>query len=126
MRDVWPGRWQPLGAAPDAGGTNFAVYSRHAQGVTLCLFDDAGYEEQLPLSQSTHHVWHAYLPGVGPGTRYGYRVDGVFDPVHGSRFNSKKLLTQLRRPSTMPEPRKGPMIVPEPPTIAISDTSTEI
>src|SRR5205823_1840978 len=49
-------------------------------------------EEQVPLSQSTHHVWHAYLPGAVAGTRYGYRVDGVFDPASGSRFNPNKLL----------------------------------
>jgi glycogen operon protein len=89
---VWPGQWQPLGATPDAAGTNFAIYSRHAQAITLCLFDDAGRETRVPLTQSTHHVWHAYIPGVGAGTRYGYRVDGMFDPAHGSRFNPNKLL----------------------------------
>jgi isoamylase len=60
--------------------------------VTLCLFDEAGHEDRLPLRQSTHDVWHGYLPGVGAGARYGYRVDGVFDPMHGSRFNPNKLL----------------------------------
>ncbi len=91
-QQVWPGQWHPLGATPDAAGTNFAVYSRHAEAVWLCLFDDAGHESRLPLTQSTHSVWHGYLPGVGAGTRYGYRVDGVFDPAHGSRFNPNKLL----------------------------------
>ncbi len=78
--DIWPGHWQPLGATVDDGGTNFALFSANATAVDLCLFDDLGIETRVPLRESTFHVWHGYVPGVGAGTRYGYRVDGNFDP----------------------------------------------
>jgi isoamylase len=91
--DNWPGHWQPLGATADDNGTNFALFSEHAESVTLCLFDDAGTETRIPLTDSTNHVWHGYLPGVRPGTRYGFRVGGPFDPGRGLRFNPAKLLT---------------------------------
>ncbi|ABK52454.1 isoamylase [Acidothermus cellulolyticus 11B] len=90
--DVWPGHWWPLGATADEDGTNFAVYSRYAEAVDLCLFDDDGTETRLPLTETTYHVWHGYVPGVRPGTRYGFRVDGPFDPHRGLRFNPSKLL----------------------------------
>ena len=90
--DVWPGDWRPLGATVDEGGTNFAVFSQRAEHVEVCLFDDAGSETRVPLRESTYHIWHGYLPGVQPGTRYGYRVDGPFDPYRGLRFNPAKLL----------------------------------
>lgn len=86
------GRAFPLGATPDPKGTNFAVFSEHGTAVTLCLFDDAGNETRHPLLDRSAHVWHGYLPGVGPGQRYGYRVDGPFDPKAGHRFNPYKLL----------------------------------
>ncbi|MBX6371323.1 MAG: glycogen debranching protein GlgX [Acidothermus sp.] len=89
--EIWPGRESPLGATPDAQGTNFAVYSKNAEAVDLCLFDEDGAEIRLPL-QETHHVWHGYVPGVGPGARYGFRVDGPFEPHRGLRFNPSKLL----------------------------------
>jgi isoamylase len=91
--DIWPGHWQPLGATVDAGGTNFALFSANATAVDLCLFDDSGTETRLPLRQSTFHVWHGYVPGVGAGTRYGYRVDGEFNPSAGAHFNTSKLLS---------------------------------
>ena len=90
--DIWPGHWQPLGATVDDGGTNFALFSANASAVDLCVFDDSGAETRVPLRESTFHVWHGYLPGVGAGTRYGYRVDGAFDPSSGARFNNNKLV----------------------------------
>ncbi|HEY5051203.1 MAG TPA: glycogen debranching protein GlgX [Acidothermaceae bacterium] len=90
--DIWPGHWQPLGATVDDGGTNFALFSANATGVDLCLFDDLGTETRVPLRESTFHVWHGYVPGVGVGTRYGYRVDGELNPSDGSHFNESKLL----------------------------------
>ncbi len=88
-----PGNPFPRGATFDGRGTNFAVFSQYATAVTLCLFDEAGQETRYPfLDKSGPHVWHGYLPGVGPGQRYGYRVDGPFDPKAGHRFNPYKLL----------------------------------
>ncbi len=89
---VWPGRPHPLGASWDGEGTNFALFSSTAEAVDLCLLDDSGAETRIPLEESTFHVWHGYLPQVGPGQRYGYRVDGPYDPIHGLRFNPSKLL----------------------------------
>jgi isoamylase len=88
----WPGHWQPLGATPDDNGTNFALYSAHAESVDLCLFDDTDAETLVPLTATTNQIWHGYLPGVTPGTRYGFRVGGPFDPAGGLRFNPAKLL----------------------------------
>ena len=90
--EIWPGHWQPLGATVDDGGTNFALFSANATAVDLCVFDDNGTETRVPLRESTFHVWHGYLPGVGAGTRYGYRVDGEFNPGSGAHFNINKLL----------------------------------
>ena len=88
----WPGRPYPLGAAYDGGGTNFSLFSEMAEGVDLCLFDDEGGEERLRLEEIDGFVWHAYLPTVGPGQRYGYRVYGPWAPEHGQRCNPAKLL----------------------------------
>ncbi|HEY0870640.1 MAG TPA: glycogen debranching enzyme GlgX, partial [Acidothermaceae bacterium] len=92
--DIWPGRPFPLGptASADRAGTNFALFSQRASAVDLCLFDASGNETQVPLRASTFHVWHGYVPGVAPGTHYGYRVDGDFNPAGGLRFNHNKLL----------------------------------
>ena len=73
---VWPGRSHPLGATWDGAGTNFAVFSEVAEGVDLCLSDDDGEQIVVPLPERTGYHWHAYLPDVGPGTRYGFRVRG--------------------------------------------------
>ena len=89
---VLPGVPYPLGAMSDDGGTNFALFSEHASAVTLCLFEEDGAERQLPLTEVTAHVWHGYVPGIGPGQLYGYRVDGPFAPGDGHRFNPAKLL----------------------------------
>ena len=89
---LWPGKPYPLGATWNGEGTNFALFSEHATQVQLCLFDAEGDETQLPLTETNHFVWHAYLPGIGPGQRYGYRVDGPYNPKAGHRFNRHKLL----------------------------------
>ncbi|MGH3344854.1 MAG: glycogen debranching protein GlgX [Carbonactinosporaceae bacterium] len=88
----WPGRWGPLGATCDGEGTNFALWAEGAEGVELCLFDDGGRERRIAVPESTFHIWHCYLPGIGPGQRYGYRVHGPWDPSSGARCNPDKLL----------------------------------
>ncbi len=90
--NVWPGTPYPLGATWDGEGTNFAVFSENATAVELCLFDDSGGESRLELTEIDSFIWHCYLPGVGPGQRYGYRMDGPFEPAEGHRFNRNKLL----------------------------------
>jgi isoamylase len=89
---IWPGRPHPLGATWDGEGTNFAVFSEHGEGVELCLFDQGGEERRLALPEVTAHVWHGYVPGAGPGQRYGFRVHGPYEPERGHRFNPAKLL----------------------------------
>jgi isoamylase len=91
-RELWPGEPFPLGASWDGRGTNFSLFSENAERVELCLFDDEDLEERVELSERTAYQWHGYLPGVGPGQRYGYRVHGPYDPVAGHRFNPDKLL----------------------------------
>jgi isoamylase len=93
VTEAWPGRPFPLGATWDGDGTNFALFSEHAERVELCLFDDDDDSEtRVELCERTAFHWHAFLPGVGPGQRYGYRVHGPYDPVNGHRFNPHKLL----------------------------------
>ena len=91
-----PGQPFPLGATPGEHlgivGTNFAIASSVASSVTLCLFDEAGAETQIPLADDDANVWHAFVPGVGPGQSYGYRVGGPWDPARGLRCNPAKLL----------------------------------
>ncbi|MEH2445240.1 MAG: glycogen debranching protein GlgX [Nostoc sp.] len=89
---VWPGNVYPLGASWDGKGTNFALFSENATGVELCLFDADNHEIRLSLTEKNSFVWHAYLPGVGPGQRYGFRVHGHWAPEAGHRFNPNKLL----------------------------------
>jgi glycogen operon protein len=81
-----------LGATWDGSGTNFALFSEHAERVELCLFDGHDHEERLDLVERTAFNWHGYLPGVGPGERYGFRVHGPYAPTEGHRFNPDKLL----------------------------------
>ena len=88
----WPGGPSPLGATWDGEGTAFAVHTGSGEAVDLCLFDDGGAETRIPLEESTGAVWHGYLPGVGPGQRYGYRVDGPYEPSAGLKHNPSKLL----------------------------------
>ena len=89
---VWPGSPYPLGATYDGMGTNFSLFSEVADRVELCLFDDAGRETTIDLPEVDGFVWHGYLPNVGPGQRYGYRVHGPYDPGAGLRCNPHKLL----------------------------------
>jgi glycogen operon protein len=89
---LWPGKVYPLGATWDGKGTNFALFSENATGVELCLFDKDDEETRLPLTEVSNFVWHGYVPGVGPGQRYGYRVHGPYEPQNGHRFNPNKLL----------------------------------
>ncbi|MEV5041180.1 MULTISPECIES: glycogen debranching protein GlgX [unclassified Microbacterium] len=89
---VWPGSAYPLGATFDGNGTNFALFSECAEKVELCLFDESGEETRVELIDVDAFVWHAYLPSVQPGQRYGYRVHGPYDPENGQRFNPNKLL----------------------------------
>jgi isoamylase len=90
--EVWPGGPYPLGATFDGAGTNFALFSAVADSVDLCLFDADGRETRVPLPERDALVWHAYLPRVGAGQRYGYRVDGPYHPESGHRCDSSKLL----------------------------------
>jgi isoamylase len=91
-REIWPGAPFPLGPHWDGGGTNFAIFSENAERVELCLFDEEDNEKRVELTERTAFNWHGYLPGVGPGQRYGYRVHGPYDPEAGHRFNPNKLL----------------------------------
>jgi isoamylase len=88
----WPGSAYPLGATYDGSGTNFALFSECAEAVELCLFDDDGVETRTRLRERDAFVWHGYLPNIGPGQRYGFRVHGAFAPEHGLRCNPSKLL----------------------------------
>jgi isoamylase len=90
--DMWPGRPYPLGATFNGTGVNFAVFSEAASKVELCLIDDDGQETRVELIEVDGYVWHAYLPQVQPGQRYGYRVYGPYDPAKGHRCNPSKLL----------------------------------
>ncbi|MBX9245748.1 glycogen debranching protein GlgX [Actinotalea ferrariae] len=89
---IWPGKPYPLGATFDGTGTNFALFSEVAERVELCLFDDDGTETRIDLPEVDAFVWHAYLPTIQPGQRYGYRVHGPYDPANGQRCNPAKLL----------------------------------
>ncbi|BDZ43409.1 hypothetical protein GCM10025865_27080 [Paraoerskovia sediminicola] len=89
---IWPGHPYPLGATFDGSGTNFALFSEVADRVELCLFDDDGVETCIEIEETDAHVWHLYLPTVGPGQRYGYRVHGPYDPENGHRCDPSKLL----------------------------------
>ncbi|MCU1514420.1 MAG: glycogen debranching enzyme GlgX [Microbacteriaceae bacterium] len=90
--ETWPGSAYPLGATFDGSGTNFAIFSEVAERIELCLFDEEGTETKVDLVEIDAYVWHAYLPQVQPGQRYGYRVHGPYEPEKGLRCNPNKLL----------------------------------
>jgi isoamylase len=93
VREVWPGNPFPLGATWDGEGVNFSLFSENAERVELCLFDHEGDElDRIEVEERTAFNWHCYLPGVGPGQHYGYRVHGPFRPEEGMRFNPAKVL----------------------------------
>ncbi|MBB4636564.1 glycogen debranching protein GlgX [Longimicrobium terrae] len=92
---AWPGQPWPLGATWDGEGINFALYSEQALEVELCLFDrpdDPEPSRTYRLRERTAFVWHGYVPGIGPGTFYGYKVNGTYDPGRALRCNPFKLL----------------------------------
>jgi glycogen operon protein len=89
---TWPGTAYPLGATFDGNGTNFALFSEAAEKVELCLFDEKGSETRVELTEVDAFVWHAFLPQIQPGQRYGYRVYGEYNPAKGLRINPNKLL----------------------------------
>ena len=91
-RRVGPAARVPLGARRDGGGTSFGLFSSAADSVEVCLFDDVGRETRVDLEQGDASVWEGYVPGVGPGQRYGFRVHGPWDPGSGARCNPAKLL----------------------------------
>ncbi len=90
--EIWPGQPYPLGANYNGVGTNFTLFSEVADRVELCLYDKRGKEQRLDMTEVDGYVWHAFLPGVGPGQRYGYRVDGPHYPDIGLRCDPSKLL----------------------------------
>ncbi|SEN34030.1 glycogen operon protein [Stigmatella aurantiaca] len=93
--DVYPGRPYPRGATYDGTGVNFAIYSQVASRVEVCLFDPANPSKEIgrfDLPEVTEFVWHGYIPGMEPGTLYGFRVHGPYDPAKGHRCNPHKLL----------------------------------
>ena len=95
---AWPGSHQPLGASWSTESTNFAVSAPEATGVELCLFGDPGTpdgpdsETRYRLTEQTLGIWHGAVPGLAPGQRYGFRVDGPWEPTRGRLFNPAKLL----------------------------------
>ena len=92
---IRPGRPYPLGATWDGEGVNFALFSRHAEAVELCLFDGPyalSERVRIHLPDRTDFVWHVYVPGIQPGQLYGYRVHGPYEPGSGLRFNPNKIL----------------------------------
>jgi glycogen operon protein len=94
QQELWTGSPYPLGATWDGQGVNFAIYSRHADKVEVCLFDESGKREtqRIALRERTDFVWHGYVPQLRPGQLYGYRVHGPYKPEEGHRFNANKLL----------------------------------
>ena len=92
--DIEEGLPNPLGATWDGRGTNFALFSANATKVEVCLFDEAGDKEisRTELPEYTDQIFHGYLPDIGPGTFYGFRVHGPYEPTQGHRFNPNKLL----------------------------------
>jgi isoamylase len=105
---VWPGTPYPLGATWDGEGTNFAIFSEHATGVELCLYDandDAEEAHVIELVERTDLIWHAYLPDVRPGQLYGYRVHGPYAPAQGHRFNPQKLVLDPYAKAVTGQPR---------------------
>ena len=89
---VWPGAAYPLGATFDGAGTNFSLFSEVAERVELCLIDNDDHETRIELDEVDGFVWHAYLPTITPGQRYGYRVHGPWNPENGDRCDASKLL----------------------------------
>jgi isoamylase len=94
LAPVKEGSPHPRGASWDGKGVNFSLFSAHATKVEVCLFEAGGSREttRIELPEYQNEVWHGYVPGIGPGTIYGYRVHGPYAPQEGHRFNPNKLL----------------------------------
>jgi glycogen operon protein len=92
VEDALPGRPSPLGATPRDGGINFAVASSVAEAAEVCLFDEAGHQDRFRLPDYDGGSWHGFVPGIGPGQAYGFRVRGPYDTARGLRCNPAKLL----------------------------------
>src|SRR5699024_1661054 len=75
----WPGSPYPLGSSFDGAGTNFAIFSDIAEKVELCLIDEDLGEVRIEMEEETAQIFHCYLPTVGSGQRYGYRIHGPYD-----------------------------------------------
>jgi glycogen operon protein len=114
MRALWPGKPFPRGATFDGRGVNFAVYSRVATRVDVCLFDSADAPREaecLSLTEVAGHTWHGYIPGLEPGALYGLRVDGPHAPERGHRCNPNKLLVDPYAKAIVGQPDwKGPVL----------------
>ncbi|NYE35262.1 glycogen operon protein [Nocardioides cavernae] len=116
MTETWPGSAYPLGATYDGSGTNFALFSEVAERVELCLIGDDPDDEtkrvetRVELTEVDAFVWHAYLPGVQPGQRYGFRVHGPWDPEQGLRCNPNKLLLDPYAKATVGEYEWDPSV----------------
>jgi glycogen operon protein len=113
--EVWPGQPYPLGASYDGIGTNFTLFSEVAERVELCLFDKTGTRERhIDVTEVDGYVWHCFIPGIGPGQRYGYRVHGPYDPEHGLRCNPAKLLLDPYARELEGQVRWDPAVYPYP------------
>src|SRR6201996_5464545 len=108
---VHPGSQFPLGATANEAGTNFAVASGVADGMVLCLFDEAGRERQIQIRDYDAGVWHAFVPGIRPGQAYGYRATGPYDPARGVRCNPAKLLLDPYARAVSGTVRFGPEVL---------------
>ena len=108
--DIWPGKPLPLGATFDGSGVNFSVFSEVAESVELCLFDDGGRETSIKLPETTAFCWHGYIPGLGPGQRYGFRVTGPWEPHQGLRCNRSKLLLDPYARAIQGDLKYGPAV----------------
>jgi glycogen operon protein len=109
---IWPGRSYPLGATYDGSGANFAIASEVAQRVELCLFDPSGNEQRIDLPERGGFVFHGYVPGADPGTRYGFRVHGPWEPDKGNRCNPAKLLLDPYAKAVDGQPRWDEAVYP--------------
>jgi glycogen operon protein len=109
---IWPGQPYPLGATYDGSGTNFSVFSGLATQVLLCFFDDNGKETRLVLPERTALVHHGYVPNVGPGQRYGYRVVGPYQPENGCRCNPAKVMLDPYATAVEGEVQWDPRVMP--------------
>jgi isoamylase len=128
---AWPSEPFPLGARWDRKGTSFSVFSEVATRVELCLFDDHGKEHRINLPERTAFCWNGYVPGVGPGQRYGFRVHGPWSPAEGQRCNPAKLLLDPYARAISGEIAWGPAVLPYAPdsngeTISDEDSAPHV